>query len=91
MIFINRLKDLREDRDLFQEDIAKILNVGQTTYSAWERGVNEPSITVLITLADFYNVSLDYLVGRTKAKEEVNAKEKAVIRSAIDIIQKMIE
>lgn len=63
-----RMKDLREDRDLSQSDIAKIIYTSQTQYSRWERGANDPPINILIRLADYYNVSLDYITGRTNAK-----------------------
>ena len=60
-----RLKDLREDHDLKQEEIAKILNISQTNYSKYElEKVNIP-ISALIVLADFYNTSIDYLIGLT--------------------------
>ena len=60
-----RLKDLREDHDLKLEDIAKILNISQTNYSKYElEKVNIP-ISSLIVLADFYNTSIDYLIGLT--------------------------
>lgn len=62
---ILRLKDLREDHDLKQEYIAKILNISQTNYSKYElEKVNIP-ISSLIVLADFYNTSIDYLIGLT--------------------------
>lgn len=60
-----RLKDLMEDHDLKQEEIAKILNISQTNYSKYElEKVNIP-ISSLIVLADFYNTSIDYLIGLT--------------------------
>ena len=60
-----RLKDLREDHDLKQEEIAKILNISQTNYSKYElEKVNIP-ISSLIVLADFYTTSIDYLIGLT--------------------------
>lgn len=58
-----RVKDLREDRDLKQEDIAKILNIKQTQYSRYELGKNDMNIENYIKLAIFYNTSLDYLTG----------------------------
>ena len=60
----HRLKDLREDRDMTQEQIAKLLNTTQQQYSKYEKGVQEIPVRHLITLADFYKVSIDYLVGR---------------------------
>ena len=49
--------------------ISKILNISQVSYGRYELGISEPTIESLIKLADFYNVSLDYLVGRSKTKE----------------------
>lgn len=60
-----RLKDLREDHDLKQEDVAKILNISQTNYSKYELGKINIPIDSLIILADFYNTSIDYLIGLT--------------------------
>ncbi len=60
-----RLKDLREDRELKQKDLAKLLMVGQTTYSDYELGKLNIPIPILIRLATFYNTSIDYLVGLT--------------------------
>ena len=60
-----RLKDLREDNDLKQEDVAKILNISQTNYSKYELGRINIPIDSLIILADFYNTSIDYLIGLT--------------------------
>lgn len=58
-----RIHDLREDHDETQADIAKVLNVAKPRISEWERGVYTPGIDVLITLADHWNVNLDYLAG----------------------------
>ena len=60
-----RIKDMREDRDLSQQTIAKLLNVSQATYSRYENGVLEIPIVSLIKLARFYKTSIDYLVGVT--------------------------
>ena len=60
-----RLRDLREDRDLNQTQVAEILQVHQTTYSEYERGRTNVPVPVLHTLADYYGVSVDYLLGRT--------------------------
>ena len=57
-----RLKDLREDRDLKQEDIAKFLNISQTNYSKYELGKINIPISSLIKLSEFYNISVDYLL-----------------------------
>ena len=63
-----RIKDLREDHDLKQKDIAALLNVSQTTYSRYESGVLDIPSTALIILAKFYHVSIDYLLGITDQK-----------------------
>ena len=60
-----RLKELREDRDLTQSQIAKYLNMSQTGYSKYETGENDVPTKILIELAKFYNVSVDYLLGVT--------------------------
>ncbi len=63
-----RIRNLREDRDLKQEDIAKLLNCTQACYSNYENGKREIPPSVLEKLADFYGVSVDYLLGRTNTK-----------------------
>lgn len=59
------LRGIREDRDIKQKDIAKILNVSQNTYSQYETGVISLTAEVLIKLSDYYGVSVDYLLDRT--------------------------
>ena len=59
-----RLKDLREDIDITQKKISEYLHIKQNTYSQYENGQRQIPIEVLIKLADYYNVTLDYLVGR---------------------------
>ena len=59
-----RLKDLREDRDKTQKDIAELLGTTQQQYSKYENGVQEIPVRHILTLADFYGVSADYLLGR---------------------------
>ncbi|MBR5253080.1 MAG: helix-turn-helix transcriptional regulator [Clostridia bacterium] len=59
------LKGIREDRDIRQKDLAKVLNVSQNTYSQYETGVITITAEVLIKLANFYNVSIDYLLDQT--------------------------
>lgn len=57
-----RLKELRKSKKLKQENIAKFLNVAESTYRGYENGTSEPNIQTLFKLADFYDVSLDYLL-----------------------------
>ena len=63
MDYRRRMRDLREDRDLTQQDIADILGTSQTMYARYERGANELPIRHLLTLCKFYGVSADYLLG----------------------------
>ena len=58
-----RIKDLREDNDLFQKDVANLLGISQQYYSDYESGKRTITVMHLITLAKYYNVSIDYLVG----------------------------
>ncbi len=64
-----RIRDLREDRDLTQKQIAQMLGISQNTYSQYEIGVLNYPVDALIKLADFYQVSVDYLLGRTDKKQ----------------------
>lgn len=61
---MQRLEELRKEKDLLQKDVASAVNHSITCISDWERGKREPSIDDLIRLADFFGVSIDYLVGR---------------------------
>ena len=70
-----RLADLRLDNNLKQKDIAKILKVAEDTYSKWERGINDISLKNICTLANFYNVSIDYLIGANDENIMYNNKE----------------
>ena len=60
-----RLRDLREDRDVRQKELALFLQIGQYTYSQYENGHRQPPIDVLIKLAYFYDTSVDYILGIT--------------------------
>lgn len=68
MIFQN-IRNLREDNDKTQKELADYLNVTQTTYSKYELGKINIPVDVFIRLADYYDVSVDYLLGRTSAKK----------------------
>ena len=64
-----RIRDLREDKDINQTQLAKIIGMSQTGYSKYETGENDIPTNILIKLADFYGVSTDYLLGLTEKKE----------------------
>lgn len=65
MLYFQRLRDLREDKDLKQVQVAALLGIQQTVYSRYERGYQTIPVEHLLVLADFYNVSTDYILGRT--------------------------
>lgn len=64
-MYFRRLRDLREDRDLKQTDVAALLGIRQTVYSRYERGYQNLTLEHLLALADYYGVSTDYILGRT--------------------------
>lgn len=64
-----RIQDLRNDADLSQKQISEILHISQRSYSHYETGSRNIPIEMLIRLADYYDISLDYLVGRTDNKK----------------------
>lgn len=65
MLVYRRVRDLREDHDKTQKEIAELLNMQLTVYQRYERGERELPLWAAIKLADYYRVTLDYLVGRT--------------------------
>ena len=65
IIMYKRIRDLREDHDLNQPAVAKMLGMSQTGYSKYETGENDVPTQVLIRLAEFYNTSVDYILGQT--------------------------
>ena len=69
MQYYPRLRDLREDMDLTQDDLIKILKMHKTTYTNYEQGKREPPFELIIKLAKLYNVSIDYIAGLTNTKK----------------------
>ena len=70
-----RLKDLREDSDLTQNEVAKLLHIRQNTYSQYENGQRQIPIGCLISLSDFYKVSVDYILCLTDVKTQYPRKK----------------
>lgn len=68
MIYVRRLRDLREDHDLTQQQVADVLGTSQTMYARYERGANELPIRHLIVLCKLYHVSADYVLGLKNTK-----------------------
>lgn len=79
----NRIRDLREDRDMSQKEIAQMLGMSQTGYSKYETGENDIPTQILIKLADFYNTSIDYMLGRTDIRAPY--KQKTYFTDFLDI------
>ncbi|EJO5347287.1 helix-turn-helix transcriptional regulator [Clostridium botulinum] len=69
MVFKDRLKGLREDRDLTQDQIADVLSITRSAVANYETGIREPDIALLVKISDYFNVSLDYLLCRTNKME----------------------
>ena len=71
-----RIKDLREDNDKYQKEIAELLGISQQYYSEYENGKRTIPIQHLITLAKYYNTSIDYIVGLSDSKDITKSKKK---------------
>lgn len=70
-----RLRDLREDKDLKQNDIAEMINISLRQYGLYERGKQDITLEKTLILANFYNVSIDYIAGRTNDKRGLTKSE----------------
>ena len=70
MVFSMRLKELRKSRELNQVDLGKIAGITSKQIQRYESGESEPTLSVLVRLSDYFDVSLDYLVGRSDVKEK---------------------
>ncbi len=79
MINFKRIKDIREDHDMSQKQMAEILGVNRSTYSLWELGVNVIPLRFLCAYADYFNVSIDYVLSLT------NDKNMKIIYSGLDL------
>lgn len=82
----NRLRQLRNERNLSQKDVAEKIKIPQTTYSGYENNKREPNSEMLITLADFFNCSVDYLIGRTDERVD-EAMLDRVLESDNDLLE----
>ena len=71
MYYYQRLRDLREDENKTQQEIADYLQMKQPQYNRYESGTREIPVHILIELAKYYNISLDYIVGLTKEKRKL--------------------
>lgn len=78
--YVKRIRDLREDHDKTQQEIADILGTSQTMYARYERGANELPIHHLITLCKYYEVSADYILGFTSKSKNAYGNNKKTIQ-----------
>ena len=86
---MNRIKDLREDRDLRQSDLAAATGIDQRTISNYETGKSNPDSDALIRLADFFNVSIDYLVGRVQHNFYFSQDRKKFLEEIISSLEEL--
>lgn len=70
-MYFQRLKDLREDMDMKQSEVAELLGIQQTVYSRYERGFQNIQLPYLLKLADFYDTTTDYILGRTNDRSNI--------------------
>lgn len=74
-LIMSRIRNLREDRDLTQREMAEILNMSQTGYSKYETGENDIPTAILIRMADFFETSVDYLLGLTDEQKPYKRRQ----------------
>jgi transcriptional regulator with XRE-family HTH domain len=88
LLFNERLKYLREQRNISQQDLADRLGVTRSTVSAWEAGINEPVLKTFVEIATFFNVSTDYLLSLEKSLNidisELNEDDKATMLNLLN-------
>lgn len=90
---VNRIRELREDRDLKQSDVASATGIDQRTISNYETGKSNPDGFALVKLADFFGVSVDYLLSRTEHDLFTSSSKKRLISSiqnSLDDLKKML-
>ena len=85
----NRIRDLREDRDMRQSDLAEVTGIDQRTISNYETGKTSPDAEALIILADFFDVTIDYLVGRANNNLISNTKKIAIIEQTRKLLDEL--
>ena len=86
-MFYQRLRDLKEDMDLKQSNLADIIGVSENQYGRYERGENDIPLEKALILANYYNVSIDYIAGRTNDKKGFNKSD--LPSSEVEILKKI--
>lgn len=90
-IVCNRIKNLRLSRDITQSELCSAIDINKITYSGYENCRAEPTMEVLVRIADYYNVSLDYIAGRTENKIGLYAGTDNAPQQKLDQLQKIEE
>ncbi len=91
MFLAERIKELRENKNLSQSDLASEMHISQSSISEYESGNQQPPLAMLIQLADFFNVNIDYLLGRTNIRVSIeNLKQKLTTNSGCVTIDDFI-
>lgn len=97
MNFADRLRSLRQDNALTQQDIAQVLDVSKSSINMYERGQREPNLELLEAIADYFNVDMDYLIGRSDIKnayqywknENVNVKQTKDLKRILEVFDRL--
>lgn len=87
--FCTKLKELRKQNKMTQNDLALILNVKGATVNRYEKGVNEPAFDTLVSIANYFNVTTDYLLGVETSKEEVAPEFSAEQLQVVNLVKKL--
>lgn len=90
-MFSERIKQLRNSKKLLQKDMAELLGITTSAYGFYEQSKRQPDSTTLIKLADFFDVSVDYLLGRTNVPHMEIPQENDLPQEALDRIEEFIE
>ena len=88
---IEKLKDLRENQELTMQDLANQLNIAKSSYSLWEEGIERIPLERLISICDFFNVSLDYLMDNTNTPKYQNSQkglDKNILKNNLKLLRK---
>lgn len=83
------IAELRIDRDMNQEDLAAVLNISRSALANWESGNRRIDIETLVVIADYFNVSCDYLLGRTKHKYNFSLENEKNVEAIMDIYESL--
>lgn len=89
-MFGERLRELREESEMTQEQLGKLLNITKQAISNYEKGENEPTLDTLVKMADIFNVSLDYLLCRTNQRVNLHIENEILLNTLNDKYKKKL-